>query len=661
MIINATKVGDGFSVKKKLIILLVLIGSLPVILTTVVTSYLSHNALVDAVYSNNRTMAESMAKEVNESIESKVNSLLLAASSSDIQSMDTARQLALMKKVAAQYQDMPVLIVADSQGNQTVRTEGTLSNIRDREYFKQVANGASFAISDVLVAKGTGKASVILAAPIRDASGFRGVLLGVYDLQKLSDEIAQIKIGQSGYPFMVDSQGKLIAHPNKDLVQQMADVSALEPVKRTMSGNAGVSSYEYNGEKKLAGYSFVPLSRWGLVVQQPLDEAMAGATKVRTTGIAFTLGAILLAVFVGIFAAGVLTRPIRDLVAATGKLAQGDLTAKASITTRDELGQLAESFNAMVDNLQELIRGVISTADQVAASSQELSATSNEAERAVNQIAHTMTDFAQGSQNQTIQVEKTKKVADDLAQISQAVAEKARNASALSAEMATAAETGGSAARNAVDKMTEIREVTAAASEVVTALGEKSKQIGQILDVITEIAGQTNLLALNAAIEAARAGEQGRGFAVVAEEVRKLAEQSQGAAQEIAGIVREIQDQTAEAISAMQSGSGKVNEGVDVVSTAGQALENILVKINSSVAMIKDINAATNQQAEGVRTMASGTDQVAVIAREASAGAETTAAASEEVSASMEEIASAAQSLAELAGELQNMVSKFKI
>lgn len=651
----------GFGMKQKLVLLFVVIAAVPLILATMVSSYFSHTALVNGVFENNRTLAASLAREIDGMLEARIKALVIAASGPEMQSMDTARQLPIMRSIANQYHDMPGLIVARADGQQTVRTQGTLANIADRAYFKEVMGGAGVVVSDVLVAKGTGQVSVVLAVPIRDGQGIRGVLLGVVDLNYLSNYIAHTKVGETGYAFVVDRNGGIVAHPDQKLVKEMTDMSALAPVKAVIAGQAGVAEYEFEGVKKLAGYSFVPMARWGIVVQQTMDEAMAGANKVRTTGIAFTVGGIILAALAGLFAAGVLTRPIREMVAATTRLAAGDLTATVTVSTRDELGLLAQAFNTMVDNLRGLIRGVMNTADQVAASAQELSATSAEAERAITQIASTMTDFAQGAHSQTEEIEKTLQVVDRLTEASQAVAEKARAASGLAGEMAGAAETGGTAAGSAVDKMTEIKEVTAATGQVVAGLGEKSQQIGQILDVISEIAGQTNLLALNAAIEAARAGEQGRGFAVVAEEVRKLAEQSQEAAQQIAVIVREIQAQTAEAIGAMESGNVKVAEGVGVVQTAGEALQAILGKVTTSVGMIEAINGAAKEQAQGMHAMVQSTGQVAVIARQSSASAETTAAASEEVTASMEEIAGASQALATMAGELQSLVTKFKI
>ncbi len=655
--------GGGLDMKKKLILLFVLIAAIPLVLSSMVSSYFSNQALVNGVYENNHMIANSLSQQIDAMLEAKIKVLTIAANSPEIKSMDIARQLPAMRTIANQYPDMAGIIVALPTGVQTVRTEGKLGNIADRAYFKEVMQGgAASVVSEVLIAKGTGQASIILAVPINGSGREpQGILLGVVDLNYLSNYITQTKIGATGYAFVVDKKGGVVAHPNQNLVKEMTDLSALAPVKAAIEGQAGVATYEYEGAEKLAGYSFVPMAKWGVIAQQSMDEAMAGVVKIRNTGIAFTIGGILLAALAGLFAAGFMTRPIREMVAATDRLASGDLTAKVNVTSRDELGQLAQAFNTMGNNLQSLIRGVMTTADQVAASAQELSATSAEAERAINQIAATITDFAQGAHSQTEEIEKSLQTADQLTDASQAVAEKARTASDLSEEMAGAAKSGGVAAQSAVDKMNEIKEVTTATGEVVTGLGEKSQQIGQILDVISEIAGQTNLLALNAAIEAARAGEQGRGFAVVAEEVRKLAEQSQEAAQQIAQIVREIQAQTEQAIGAMQSGNAKVNEGVGVVQTAGDALQDILGKVTGSVDMIEAISAAAKEQAEGMHAMVQGTEQVAVIARQSSANAETTAAATEQVTASMEEISGAANSLATLAGELQGMVTKFRI
>jgi len=649
--------------RKKLLILFIVIAVTPLVLATAASSYLSNSVITETVHENNQKVAISLAREVTEIVDSKIKVLTVLANTAELQSMDPFKQLDLLKRIGAKYPDM-YFIIADTQGNQTARSvPGVVASISDREYFKQVRAGATISISDVLVAKGTGKTSITIAVPIKDTKNnvFLGVLAGVVDLKILSQDVGETKIGTSGFAFMVDRNGKLIAHPDPNMVQQMADFSQLEPVKKVMSGETGIAQYAIDGSEKLAGYSSIPVTGWGIIAQQPLKEALAGAEKVRYTGIGFTLVAAFIAIIAGIFAASMIVTPIKKLVLAIEKIASGDLTTQITINSRDELGQLAASFNAMGIRLQGLIKSVVGTANHLAASSQEFAATSGEAERSMNEIAATLTTVAQGSQQQTQEMEKTQHSVAHLTKVANSMSQKATSAQGLSLEMASAAKEGQKAVLEATDKMNEIQEITSTTAEVVASLGEKNAQIDNIIDVINQIAGQTNLLALNAAIEAARAGEAGRGFAVVAEEVRKLAEQSQGAAEKISSIIKQIQTQTEEAILVMQSNRSKVDDGVAVVAVSGQALKNILDKIEKSVTMISEINTATESQLQNTQNMADSVEKVAGIAKVSGENVQTTAAAGEEVSASIEEISKAAESLAKSAEELQSLVSTFII
>ncbi|MDF2930508.1 MAG: methyl-accepting chemotaxis sensory transducer, partial [Anaerospora sp.] len=189
----------------------------------------------------------------------------------------------------------------------------------------------------------------------------------------------------------------------------------------------------------------------------------------------------------------------------------------------------------------------------------------------------------------------------------------------------------------------------------------RSKEIGQIVDTISGIAGQTNLLALNAAIEAARAGEQGRGFAVVAEEVRKLAEQSQNAAKQIATLISEIQGDTDKAVSAMNAGTREVKLGAEVVNASGVAFQEIVAMILKGSNQTKEISVAIEHIAAGSGQIVNSVNEINELSKTASAEAQTVSAATEEQAASMEEVASASQSLSHLAVNLQDDVSKFRI
>jgi methyl-accepting chemotaxis protein len=195
----------------------------------------------------------------------------------------------------------------------------------------------------------------------------------------------------------------------------------------------------------------------------------------------------------------------------------------------------------------------------------------------------------------------------------------------------------------------------------VRNLGNRSNEIGRIVEVITGIADQTNLLALNAAIEAARAGEQGRGFAVVAEEVRKLAEQSRTAAEQISGLIGEIQNDTNNAVTTMDAGGREVAAGTEAVEKAGAAFAAIANAVQGMVARIQEVSAATQSLAAGSQQAVKAVESIAAITEEAAAGSQEVGASAQEQSASVQEIASSSESLAQMAQELQRAVAEFSI
>jgi methyl-accepting chemotaxis protein len=230
-----------------------------------------------------------------------------------------------------------------------------------------------------------------------------------------------------------------------------------------------------------------------------------------------------------------------------------------------------------------------------------------------------------------------------------------------SKEAAAAAGQGSKAVFNAVNQMNIIEKTILGSAGVVAKLGERSKEIGQIVDTISGIAGQTNLLALNAAIEAARAGEQGRGFAVVAEEVRKLAEQSQQAAKQIADMINEIQADTEEAVVTMKDGTREVEFGNEVVSTAGAAFKQIELLIGQVASQVYQITDSIGQMKTGSQRIVTAVQDIESIMKNTSGETQSISAATEEQSASMQEIASSSHALADMAAELQQEIRKFSI
>ncbi|WP_050180058.1 methyl-accepting chemotaxis protein [Domibacillus robiginosus] len=355
------------------------------------------------------------------------------------------------------------------------------------------------------------------------------------------------------------------------------------------------------------------------------------------------------------------TKPIRTIQELMSQAEKGNLTAAGTYTSKDELGQLTTSFNDMTNGLREVIRQVAETAEQVAASAEELNANSEETTRATELIAGTMEEMASGSEHQLRQVSDTTTTMNELADGVQQIARNAQSVSETAAGAIERADSGNQSIRQAVDQMGSIHTTFDGLSDVIQGLGQRSNEIGQIIDSITSIAAQTNLLALNAAIEAARAGEQGRGFAVVADEVRKLAEESAQSAKQISGLISAIQAETARAVEAMKSATAEVQDGIEVVHNAGGSFADITSAIGDVTGQIEEVSAAVQQMAAGTDQVVASMNQMHSISENAAASTENVSAASEEQMASMEEIAASARSLAEMAALLQETTRRFAV
>lgn len=357
-----------------------------------------------------------------------------------------------------------------------------------------------------------------------------------------------------------------------------------------------------------------------------------------------------------------LSRAISRVRDVSVKIADGDLRVdELDPSSRDEVAELMLATNAMVRHLRNLIGGVLATSQQVASASEELSAISEETTKATNQVALSAQEVASGSEKQALGADETARAMEELAQGVQRIATAISVVSQSSADTSGMADTGNLSIQQAMKQVQSINASVDALASQVQQMSERSKQIGQIVDVITGIADQTKLLALNAAIEAARAGDQGRGFAVVADEVRKLAEQSGESSQQIAEIIANMREDVDRSVSGMAAAAKEAEAGLAVVDEAGRAFENILHAAKNVTDQIVDVSAASQEIAASSEEITATVEEISQISRRALIQAQTVAAASEEQLASMEEISSSAISLSQTAMNLQQLISSFQV
>jgi len=422
-----------------------------------------------------------------------------------------------------------------------------------------------------------------------------------------------------------------------------------------------------------SGKKFVPFAQGIMKGSRALVEENTQIVNSRMTAILeLVKKVILVSVVLGILAmiiAGSMTivipryinKSLLIILDFTKKYAKGDLRESIPITKRDEFGDIACAINEMAKGISNMVVKIIHSSEQMAAAAQQLTAGSEQSAEAANQVASSISDVAKGLDEQLSASAKTSAVMEQMSVSIQHVATNASGVVEQSARATDKANEGNKSVDKAIQQMSQIEQTVTASAHVVAKLGGRSKEIGQIVDAISGIAGQTNLLALNAAIEAARAGEQGRGFAVVAEEVRKLAEQSQGAAKQIAILINEIQGDTDEAVVAMNSGTREVKLGAQVVNDSRNIFQEISALISQESGQMQKISTAIDQMAIGSQQIAGSVKQIDELIKSASGEVQTVSSATEEQSATMEEIASASQSLAKLAHDLQVAVSQFQV
>lgn len=521
-------------------------------------------------------------------------------------------------------------------------------------YLDAMKDPSKTAITAPYLSKTTGDFVIALSKVLEDGSAVIGAEIKLKDLETLA---RNVKIGDHGYAMLIDQNRKVIVNQELEPGAEVRDDWA-EPMFAAESGDLRTGG-EASAKRIL--YRTNPLTGWkigGVIEEQELADQAAPVLKRMLMVLS---ASVVLFGALAVLLVWVITKPLQELAGAAAKISVGDLTIRAKVRSRDEIGRLGDSFNAMADSLRTLLGQISEVSMQVAASSQQLTASAEQTTRATEQIAGSVQEVATGAESQVRSVElgfgSIRGMAQGMDRIlsgSQEVRKSSEEASVCSGE-------GSETMSEAVGRMDSIAAQVHDLDKVIRLLDERSAAIGEIAEVMTGIAQQTNILSINAAIEASRAGEQGRGFAVVAHEVKKLAEQSRQSAEEIREMIGLIQTETVSAVRVTDAVVNGVSEGSASIRRAGDLFETIKTGLYQVASQAKSMNEAVLTISEESGHAVTAMEQVSQATDRTAEHSQSVSAAAEEQLAAMEEIASSSAALAKMAEEMQGLIGRFKV
>ena len=500
-----------------------------------------------------------------------------------------------------------------------------------------------------------------VSQPVYNTDGSRlyGIVGIDVQLDYISEILNEIKIGESGYPTLIDQNLITLTHPDPSIIGKGVPVP--EIIESIEANNHEPIDYHYGDEDKFAVYETSELTGLHILATMKTSEFKEQSSKISLNILVVNVVALLISALVAFVFARTISKGTKIVMEGMDRIKNGDLTASIEVKTNDEIGAIGKTFTETVDGIKGLLKNVQNVSDELTESAQNLAATAEETSASADEVSRTVDEIAQGASDQAGDAEAGAVVARDLSMKFQELSNNTDVLLTSTKEVIDANLEGVKAINDLREKTESSDRANSDIEAIINELNIKTQSISSILDAISSIAEQTNLLALNASIEAARAGEHGRGFAVVADEIRKLAEGSSQSAEEIRDIVINIQTDSNETVKSMEDLKHIAQEQSKAVEMVDDAFGTISTSVDHITENIDMISSSVNDLEEDKNAIVSSIDNISAVSEETAASSEEVTATMQQQNVAVEEVARAAETLNEISVHLKTELDRFKL
>lgn len=569
----------------------------------------------------------------------------------------------ILDQFKAIFEDTSSVYFTDSHADLTIRPAVDLGEDFDpttRDWYQLAAQQPDeIQWSDPYVDAATGEFIVTVSKAVMKDDQLIGVVGLDVQLTALTKEFETREMNYKGYVTLLDENGVAIVHPNK---QGESTIEAPHVAKMYAdSRNEGVIYFNEKKVDKVLIFTTVPRFGWKIGAVYEMKQVQQVATDMVTTMIILAVITLIIFCFVLYLSIHRATKPLTSLNESMNQVADGDLTVRSNIQTTDEFGELAKHFDLMLERMNQMIQVVATSSMNVRLSSESLSAVSEETNASSEEVAHAIHEIALGAAKSAEDSEMVTDQSEILGNEIANITEQANKMTSIATEAGKMNETSRLQMHDLQSSFIMTTDTIEKTEQVIAGLESKIDAIGSVMNTITEISAQTNLLALNASIEAARAGEHGKGFAVVAEEVRKLAEQSARATDDVRITIEELQSESQLVSSQLQHTRNHFDQQGTVVTETEETFEDISQLMHTMGQSIDEVATTIAQIATLKEVVATTISTMAATAQETAAACEEVSASTDEQVRAVRSVTDAAEQLTFLSDELTAAINKFHI